>query len=128
MNFTPKGAAVYCAIKNNLLPKREGGWDDTNFNKFWEDFEEALKKSGYAIVERREQEPQGSSCEIKEFINFKDIEDFYIKKIHKFQDKKSLISLSFVEKLMFIEIYKTLCTANDCVNDNTNNADNDSSD
>lgn len=49
VSLTAKGIAVVCAVDNNLLPKVEDGWDDTNFNKFWEDFEKSLTEAGYVI-------------------------------------------------------------------------------
>ena len=52
--LTVKGIAVFCAIENNLLPKVEGGWDDTNFEKFWEAFEQNLDEAGYIIEVKKQ--------------------------------------------------------------------------
>lgn len=36
--LTEKGKAYYLACKHGLCPKIEGGYDTTNFDKFWEEF------------------------------------------------------------------------------------------
>lgn len=54
VRLTPKGIAAICAVENNLLPKVEGGWDDTNFEKFWEAFEQSLTEEGYVIVLKKQ--------------------------------------------------------------------------
>lgn len=48
--LTPKGLAVIAIIKSGLLPKVEGGWDDSKFNIFWNEFENSLIKKGYLII------------------------------------------------------------------------------
>mgnify|MGYP005772437537 CR=1 FL=1 len=48
--LTPKGIATICAIDSGLLPKVDGGWDDTAFNKFWEQFEKVMIEQGYSII------------------------------------------------------------------------------
>ena len=130
MDFTPKGAAVYCAIKNGLLPKVKGGWDDTNFNKFWDDFMERLEKSRYAIIKcpdeykfSTDKEPM-SSDEIRGFINVELLEHYYTEKICdmlKMPENGGRIAMLLREKLMLFEIYKALCLSNDRTNDNADN-------
>lgn len=41
---TLKGRAVVAAIDAGLLPKIDGGWNDTGFIRFWELFEPVLQK------------------------------------------------------------------------------------
>lgn len=135
MDFTPKGAAVYCAIKNSLLPKVEGGWDDTNFNKFWDDFMERLEKSRYAIIKcpdeykvSTDKEPM-SSDEIRNFINVELLEHYYSERICDILERpgnKGYIAILLREKLMLFEIYKALCLSNDCTNDNADDTHNNS--
>lgn len=40
--LTNKGVAIVAAIESGLLPKVEGGWDDTAFQKFWSLYEKML--------------------------------------------------------------------------------------
>ena len=135
MDFTPKGAAVYCAIKNGLLPEVKGGWDDTNFNKFWDDFMERLEKSKYAIIKcpdefefSTDKEPM-SSDEIRNFINVELLEHYYTERItdilERPKNKGNLISM-LKDKLMLFEIYKTLCLTDDRAKDNADNTHNNS--
>lgn len=42
--LTNKGIAVIAAIESGLLPKVDGGWDDTAFQKFWSLYEKMLAK------------------------------------------------------------------------------------
>ena len=42
--ITLKGRAVLSAVNAGLLPKIDGGWDDTAFIRFWESFEPELRK------------------------------------------------------------------------------------
>lgn len=37
-----KGLAYYLACKHGLCPKIEGGYDTTNFDKFWEEYAMAI--------------------------------------------------------------------------------------
>ena len=134
MAFTPKGAAVYCAIKNGLLPEVKGGWDDTNFNKFWDDFMERLEKSRYAIIKcpdeyefSTDKEPM-SSDEIRDFINVELLEHYYLGLIHKNGYNKCLVSVELTEKLMLLEIYKALCLRDNGTNNNAGNTNDDSND
>lgn len=39
---TEKGLALISAIKNELLPEVDGGWDDTVFKEFWERYQNSL--------------------------------------------------------------------------------------
>lgn len=133
MDFTPKGAAVYCAIKNGLLPEVKGGWDDTNFNKFWDDFMERLEKSKYAIIKcpdeyefSTDKEPM-SSDEIRNFINVELLEHYYTERICdmlKMPENGGRIAILLREKLMLFEVYKALCLTNDRTKDNTDNTHN----
>ncbi len=41
--LTNKSIALMAAIESDLLPKVEGGWDDTKFQIFWEKYETYLK-------------------------------------------------------------------------------------
>ena len=50
LNLTPKGIATMCAIESGLLPKVDGGWDDSHFNEFWELFEKVMVEQGYSII------------------------------------------------------------------------------
>lgn len=49
LSSTLKGIAITAAIESGLLPKVDGGWDDSNFKVFWDKFEKALKEQGYLI-------------------------------------------------------------------------------
>ena len=50
--LTPKGIAVLAAIEAELLPRVEGGWDNTKFDKFWEQYEAEFNKN-FIIVQRQ---------------------------------------------------------------------------
>lgn len=43
--LTDKGLAVTAAVESGLLPRVDGGWDDTKFNEFWQRYEELLMTS-----------------------------------------------------------------------------------
>lgn len=51
--LTPKGIAIMCAIDSRLLPEVVGGWDDSLFNIFWDQFEQSMEKHGYLIIQIR---------------------------------------------------------------------------
>ncbi len=42
--LTNKALALIAAIDSGLLPKVEGGWDDTKFQIFWDKYEAKLKQ------------------------------------------------------------------------------------
>lgn len=44
VQLTEKGHAIIVAIESGLLPRVEGGWDDTAFNKFWDKYSADLIK------------------------------------------------------------------------------------
>ena len=44
LKITLKGRAVIAAVDAGLLPEVDGGWDDTGFLRFWEEFEPDLRK------------------------------------------------------------------------------------
>jgi len=44
LRLTEKGYAIIVAIESGLLPRVEGGWDDTVFNKFWDKYSADLIK------------------------------------------------------------------------------------
>lgn len=47
--MTPKGLAVYAAIKAGLIPEAEEGFDVAAFNTFWDEFTALLKNDGYVL-------------------------------------------------------------------------------
>ena len=44
LQLTIKGLAFYLACKHGLCPKVEGGFDDYNFSRFWDEFSVCLFK------------------------------------------------------------------------------------
>ena len=56
-HLTPKGIAVLAAIEAELLPRVEGGWDNTKFDKFWELYEAEFNKNFIIVRKEKEKEP-----------------------------------------------------------------------
>lgn len=48
--LTPKGIATLSAIEAGLLPKVDGGWDNSLFNRFWSLYEKRMIVYGYFTI------------------------------------------------------------------------------
>ena len=72
-----KGLAVLAAVDAGILPKVNGGWDDTSFNKFWELFEKSLLEKGFdpfadyikVLEKKRNRSANWDECQIPQSTN-----------------------------------------------------------
>ena len=51
ISLTPKAIALLSALNAGMIPEVEEGYDDAQFQAFWNDFEARLTKQGLKIVE-----------------------------------------------------------------------------